>query len=162
MTPQEAVAELKSSEEFFERSSRCLTEEDSAFRPTPDMYTVAQQVAHAARTIDWFVEGAVRPEGFDMDFERHVAEIMVVVPYEGEGLGCEVVRSSAASLRVANRGGFGETSPRRSGYGRSARVWGYLCNRGAHGSPSWRTHCILASSRENTVDAVLRITGDAR
>jgi uncharacterized damage-inducible protein DinB len=78
MTPQEAVAELKSSEEFFERSSRCLTEEDSASRPTPDMYTVAQQVAHAARTIDWFVEGAVRPEGFDMDFERHVAEIMVV------------------------------------------------------------------------------------
>jgi hypothetical protein len=87
MTPQEAVAELKSSEEFFERSSRCLTEEDSASRPTPDMYTVAQQVAHAARTIDWFVEGAVRPEGFDMDFERHVAEIMVVTSLRRRGPG---------------------------------------------------------------------------
>lgn len=38
------------------------------------MYTAAQQVSHAARSIDWFVEGASRPEGFDMDFERHVAE----------------------------------------------------------------------------------------
>jgi hypothetical protein len=87
MTPQEAVAELKSSEEFFERSSRCLTEDDSASRPTPDMYTVAQQVAHAARTVDWFVEGATRPEGFDMDFERHVAESLVVTSLAEAGPG---------------------------------------------------------------------------
>lgn len=33
--------------------------------------TVAQQVAHAAQTLDWFVEGASRPEGFDLDFEKH-------------------------------------------------------------------------------------------
>ena len=33
--------------------------------------TVAQQVAHAAQTIDWFIEGASRPEGFDLDFEKH-------------------------------------------------------------------------------------------
>lgn len=78
MTPQEAVAELKSSEEFFERSSRCLTEEDSGSRPTPDMYTAAQQVAHVARTIDWFIEGATRPEGFDMNFEQHVADVQAV------------------------------------------------------------------------------------
>ena len=32
--------------------------------------TVAQQVAHAAQTIDWFIEGASRPEGFDLDFEK--------------------------------------------------------------------------------------------
>ncbi len=31
--------------------------------------TAAQQVAHAAHTIDWFIEGAFRPEGFDMDWE---------------------------------------------------------------------------------------------
>lgn len=78
MTSQEAIAELKSSEEFFERSTRCLTEEDSTSCPIPGMYTAAHQVAHAARTIDWFVEAAARPEGFDMDFERHVAEAMAV------------------------------------------------------------------------------------
>jgi uncharacterized damage-inducible protein DinB len=42
------------------------------------MMTVAQQVAHVAFTIDWFVEGAFRPEGFDMDFERHMNEIRKV------------------------------------------------------------------------------------
>jgi len=33
--------------------------------------TVAQQVAHAAQTIDWFVEGASQSQGFDLDFAKH-------------------------------------------------------------------------------------------
>ena len=33
--------------------------------------TAAQQVAHVAHTIDWFVQGAFRPEGFDTDWEAH-------------------------------------------------------------------------------------------
>lgn len=33
--------------------------------------TAAQQIAHCAQTVDWFLEGAFRPEGFDMDFEAH-------------------------------------------------------------------------------------------
>jgi uncharacterized damage-inducible protein DinB len=78
MTPKELVDELKASEEFFERSSRCLIEPDSGFRPAEGTYTAAQQVSHVARTIDWFVEGASRAEGFDMDFERHVAEANAV------------------------------------------------------------------------------------
>jgi len=28
-------------------------------------------VAHTAQTLDWFVEGDTRPEGFDLDFEAH-------------------------------------------------------------------------------------------
>ncbi|MEJ7605607.1 MAG: hypothetical protein WKF37_04935 [Bryobacteraceae bacterium] len=79
MNKDQLRGELRSSEEFFERSSRCLTEEDSGFRPNPEMYTVAQHVSHVARTIDWLVEGASRAEGFDMDFERHVAEAKAVV-----------------------------------------------------------------------------------
>ena len=39
------------------------------------MMTVAQQVAHAAHTIDWFMEGAFRPEGFDTDFEAHARAV---------------------------------------------------------------------------------------
>ena len=42
------------------------------------VYTVAQQVAHAAQTIDWFVEGAFRPEGFDLDFESAESEVLAV------------------------------------------------------------------------------------
>ena len=40
-------------------------------RPAPGMMSAAQQVAHAAQTIDWFIEGAFRPEGFDTNFEAH-------------------------------------------------------------------------------------------
>jgi uncharacterized damage-inducible protein DinB len=78
MTSQELTEELKLSQEFFNRSTRLLAEEDSAFRPTDGAWTAAQQVAHVARTIDWFVEGASRPEGFDMNFEKHVAESMAI------------------------------------------------------------------------------------
>jgi uncharacterized damage-inducible protein DinB len=35
------------------------------------MMTVAQQVAHTAQTLDWFIEGASRPQGFDLDFVAH-------------------------------------------------------------------------------------------
>jgi uncharacterized damage-inducible protein DinB len=63
--------QLLASKEFFERSTRVLEEADSNFRPREIMMTVAQQVAHVAQTLDWFVEGASRREGFDLDFEKH-------------------------------------------------------------------------------------------
>ena len=63
------LAQLNSAYEFFERSTRSLTEEDSNVCPTDGVYTAAQQVAHAAQTIDWFMEGAFRAQGFDLDFE---------------------------------------------------------------------------------------------
>ena len=48
-----------------------IEEADSQFRPHEGMMTVAQQVAHTAQTLDWFIEGASRPQGFDLDFEAH-------------------------------------------------------------------------------------------
>ena len=66
------VQELTGSQEFFNRATRALEEADSAFRPTDDTMTVAQQVAHVARTIHWFVDGSTHPEGFDLDFEAHM------------------------------------------------------------------------------------------
>jgi uncharacterized damage-inducible protein DinB len=62
--------QVLASQEFFERSSRVLDEADSGFRPQEGMMTVAQLVAHTAQTLDWFIEGASRPEGFDLDFEK--------------------------------------------------------------------------------------------
>ncbi len=64
------VAELKSSKEFFDRSTRCLKEENSDYRPVEGMFSVAGQMAHVAQTIDWFLEGAFGT-GFDLDFEKH-------------------------------------------------------------------------------------------
>ena len=69
--PHDLANQLLASKDFFDRSSRVLDEADSTFRPLDGTMTVAQQVAHAAQTLDWFVEGASRPEGFDLDFEKH-------------------------------------------------------------------------------------------
>ena len=63
--------QLLDSKDFFDRSTRVLEESDSQYRPNDGMMTVAQQVAHTAQTLDWFIEGAGRPEGFDLDFEKH-------------------------------------------------------------------------------------------
>jgi uncharacterized damage-inducible protein DinB len=70
--------QLVASQDFFERSTRVLDEADSGFRPREGMMTVAQQVAHTAQTLDWFVEGASRPEGFDLDFEEHAKALEAV------------------------------------------------------------------------------------
>ena len=72
---QQAIAELNSAQEFFNRSTRNLTEEHSTVTPAPGMMTAAQQMAHAAHTVDWFLEGAFRPEGFDTNFEAHAAAV---------------------------------------------------------------------------------------
>ena len=63
--------QLLASQTFFDRSTSVLTEADSGFRPREEMMTVAQQVAHTAQTLDWFIEGVSRPEGFDLNFEAH-------------------------------------------------------------------------------------------
>jgi uncharacterized damage-inducible protein DinB len=75
MSPQllssDFASQLLTSKDFFERSTRVLDEADSEFRPQEGMMTAAQQVAHTAQTLDWFIEGVSRPEGFDLDFEEH-------------------------------------------------------------------------------------------
>jgi len=69
----QALADLDNAQDFFNRSTRNLAEAHSAYAPAAGMMTAAQQVAHAAQTIDWFMAGGFRPEGFSMDFEAHAA-----------------------------------------------------------------------------------------
>src|SRR4051794_3447081 len=76
MNKQALSALLASSEEFFERSTRCLTEAESGFAPAAGMFTAAQQVAHAAQTIEWFLQGA--DTTFDLDFPKHEREVRAV------------------------------------------------------------------------------------
>jgi uncharacterized damage-inducible protein DinB len=81
MMPQPAddfAQQILASKDFFDRSTRVLEEADSDFRPKPEMMTAAQQVAHVAQTLDWFVEGALRPEGFDLDFASQAAALAAV------------------------------------------------------------------------------------
>lgn len=65
------AGQVLASKDFFDRSTRVLDEADSGFRPREGMMTVAQQVAHTAQTLDWFIEGASGVDGFNLDFEKH-------------------------------------------------------------------------------------------
>ena len=72
---QSSITELENIEKFFNTSTKELTEDLSTFSPSEGMMTASQQIAHAAQTIDWFMEGAFRPEGFDLNFEEHAKAI---------------------------------------------------------------------------------------
>jgi uncharacterized damage-inducible protein DinB len=78
MYKEAIVQQLKSSLDFFQRSTRVLAEEHSGFRPKEDMFSVVEQVTHTAQTVDWFINGAFRPEGFDMDFAKGMREMKAV------------------------------------------------------------------------------------
>lgn len=75
MIKEGVIEQLKSVEEFFERSTRCLDDSDSDFAPTEGTFSAAHQIAHAAQTIDWFMEGMFSPDGFDLDFAKHEQEV---------------------------------------------------------------------------------------
>lgn len=82
MTAEQCIQQLRAAKEYFDRSTRCLEEQHASFRPTPDMMSTAEQVAHVAFTVDWFVEGASRPEGFDMDFDGHMKAVAAIKTME--------------------------------------------------------------------------------
>lgn len=71
MEKKRLLDEVKFTKEHFDRSTRVLKEEHSGHMPAKGMYSAAAQVAHVALTIDWFIDGATKPEGFNMDFEAH-------------------------------------------------------------------------------------------
>ena len=71
MTPEIFAQQIRMQQDFFERGTRCFQEEHAGFVPVEGIYTVANQIAHAAHVIKWFREGAFSPEGFDTDFEEH-------------------------------------------------------------------------------------------
>jgi len=75
MLKQGLIEKLKTTEEFFNRSTSCLAEEDSSFAPKEELLTVAGQVAHVADTVEWCMDGMFNPKGFDMDFETHMKKV---------------------------------------------------------------------------------------
>lgn len=95
---QQAIAELNAAQEFFTRSTRNLTEAHASFAPAPGMMTAAQQMAHAAQTIDWFIEGAFRPQGFDEDFE---AQMKALQQYTSLGQARAYFEKSIAAAKAA-------------------------------------------------------------
>ena len=68
---QGIIENLKSMRQFFLNTINCLTEEDSAYAPKEDMYKVSEHIGHTAHTVEWFMDGAFSPQGFDMNFENY-------------------------------------------------------------------------------------------
>ena len=66
-SPYHSIAAMK---EYFDRSTRCSRKKTPTIARLQGMFTAAQQIAHAAQTVEWFVDGAFAASGFDMDFER--------------------------------------------------------------------------------------------
>ena len=78
MLKQGMLGQLAAMKEFFDRSTRSLVEADSSFAPKPEMFTAAQQVAHAAQTVEWFLNGAFATGGFDLDFESMEKQVRAI------------------------------------------------------------------------------------
>jgi hypothetical protein len=72
-----SVKELESTQKFFKTTLSVFTPEDEAFAPFPELYTVAGHVAHAADSVDWFIEGAFG-DGWDMEFDASIAKAKAV------------------------------------------------------------------------------------
>lgn len=96
-----SVAELTLTHERFCRSTANLPESLSTFAPAPGMMTTAQQVAHTARVIDWFMEGAFREEGFALDFEEQIKLVLAVDSLETARAWLERSVSSAIAILSA-------------------------------------------------------------
>ncbi len=75
-TQEQLITALQNSQEYLERTTALLTEENSSLAPKEGMFTTAQQMAHVAQTIEWFIDGAFESEaGFSMDFETMEKEV---------------------------------------------------------------------------------------
>lgn len=71
------VEELEQTRKFFGTTTSVFDAADAAFAPTPEMYTVAGQIAHVGLTIDWFLAGAFG-SGWNMDFEGDIARAKAI------------------------------------------------------------------------------------
>lgn len=78
MSKAAMLGEITALAEYFDRSTKALTEADSNYAPQEGLFTVAQVVAHVAQTVDWFLEGAFAAEGFSMDFEGMDKQVRAV------------------------------------------------------------------------------------
>ena len=74
MLSEQLIARIQVAGRFFARSTSCFTDEDATFAPEGDLYSVAAHVEHTAGSIDWFIDGMFSPTGFDLEFDKHIAE----------------------------------------------------------------------------------------
>ena len=82
MANEDLARQLNAVQAYFEKTVSCFEEADGEFAPKEGQFTVAQQIAHTAQTIEWFFEGAFRPQGFNMEFEELEGEVRAITSLE--------------------------------------------------------------------------------
>lgn len=82
MANDQLVNRLQAARSFFERTIACFEAEDAGFAPKEGMFTVAQHIAHTAQTAEWFLEGAFRPQGMNLDFAALEQDVRAIEELE--------------------------------------------------------------------------------
>lgn len=82
MANEDLTRQLQAIQTYFEKTVECFDDADGEFAPKEGMFTVAQQIAHAAQTVEWFLEGAFRPQGFSMEFAELEEEVRAISSLE--------------------------------------------------------------------------------
>jgi hypothetical protein len=147
--------QLAAMKEYFDRSTRVLEEKDSNYRPVTGMLTAAQQIAHAAQTVEWFVGGAFAAAGFDMDFERMDKEVRAVTSIAAARAwmdrACDKAKSAIESHLEAD---WNAQFPPNPIHGRGAEIRSLLCLSRSHCTPPRRTDGVFAPPRIRAADAL--------
>lgn len=71
MLKELAIGQIREIGKRFRTTVSVFEEQDAGFKPKEEMFGVAYVIAHAGESITWLIEGAFRPEGFNLDFEGH-------------------------------------------------------------------------------------------
>ena len=116
--------------------------------------TTAQQVAHAAQTIDWFMEGAFGPAGFSMDFESMAKVVAQVKSLQAAREWFDKSVASASATLGAKSDADLLTplppGPIMGGMPRGDRWRDYR----PYGAPSRRTYCSCPPEQDRAADAL--------
>lgn len=75
------VTQLETSHKYMKSTISIFEAGDAGFAPQPELYTVAGHIAHAADSVEWFVEGAFG-DGWNMDFDGLIAAARAVETLE--------------------------------------------------------------------------------
>ena len=75
------ATQLETSLKYMKSTISIFEEDDAGFAPQPELYTVTGHIAHAADSVDWFVEGAFG-KGWNLDFEGLIAAARAVETLE--------------------------------------------------------------------------------
>ncbi len=116
------VQQLESTQKFFKTTLSVFESEDGGFAPFPELYTVAGQVAHAADSIDWFIEGAFG-DGWDLDYDASIAKAKAVTSLQEANEGLDRAFTNAiAVVGAASDQVLGEPIPDKTIMGGAPRL----------------------------------------